>query len=69
VKMLRRDIPIFKIMVTGIDSVTLDNLNRDGMQVKVYDLNGRRVNSAARGIYIIRITADGVTTTHKVAVK
>lgn len=69
VKMLRRDITIFKIMVTGIDSVTLDNLNRDGMQVKVYDLNGRRVNSAARGIYIIRITADGVTTTHKVAVK
>ena len=68
-KMLRRDITIFKIMVTGIDRVTLDDLNRAGVQMKVYDLNGRQVNSATQGVYIVRITTDGVTSTHKVAVK
>lgn len=68
-KMLRRDITIFKLMVTGIDRITLDDLNRAGVQVKVYDLNGRQVSQAEHGLFIVSITTDGVTTTHKVSVK
>ena len=69
VKMLKRDITIFKIMVTGVDDVTCDDLGKAGVQVKVYDLNGRQVNKAERGVYIVSVTADGVTTTRKVSVK
>lgn len=69
VKMLRRDITIFQIMVTGVDRITIDDLNRAGIEMKVYDLNGRQVNKATHGVYVIRITADGVTTTRKVTMK
>ncbi len=68
-KMLRRDITIFKIMVTGVDGVTLDDLSKAGVQVKVYDLNGRRVSKAMHGVFIVSVTTDGVTTAHKVSVK
>lgn len=68
-KMLRRDITIFKIMVTGVDGVTRDDLGKAGVQVKVYDLNGRQVSKAERGVYIVCVTADGVTTSRKVSVK
>ncbi len=68
-KMLRRDITIFKIMVTGVDGVTCDDLSKAGVQVKVYDLNGRQVSKAERGVYIICVTADGATTSRKVSMK
>lgn len=68
-KMLRRDITIFQIMVTGVDRITIDSLNKAGVQMKVYDLNGRQLNQAKHGVFIISVTTDGVTTSRKVSVK
>ncbi len=69
VKVLRRDIIIFQLMVTGVDRVTVDQLTKAGVRITLYDLNGRQIYSMTQGICIVRITADGVTTTHKVTVK
>lgn len=68
-KMLKRDIAIFQLMVTGINRVTLDQLEAAGARVRVYDLNGQAVERPVRGIYIVRMTIDGQTTTHKVTVR
>ncbi len=69
VKVLRRDIIIFQLMVTGVDRVVIDNLTKAGVTIKLYDLNGRRINQMERGVCIVCITTDGVTTAHKVCVK
>lgn len=69
VKMLRRDIAIFQLMVTGIDRVTLDRLQAAGARITVFDLSGHAVSKPTRGIYVVRMTIDGRTTTHKVTVK
>ena len=51
-KILRRDIDIFKIGMqeaVGIDEL----LMQYGSELKIYNLNGQRVNNPGRGIYIV----------------
>lgn len=68
-KMLKRDIEIFHLMVTGIDHISIDNLRVQGVTMQFFDLNGRQVIRPDHGIYVVRITTDGKTITRKVSVK
>ena len=68
VKLLRRDIALFKGLSDGVEL-----LNSDVASIQLYDLNGRPVTSSrrhlTRGTYIMKVTAGDKNVTRKITVR
>ena len=68
VKLLRRDIALFKGLSDGVEL-----LNSDVASIQLYDLNGRPVTSSrrhlTRGTYIMKVTAGDKNITRKITVR
>ena len=68
VKLLRRDIALFKGLSDGVEL-----LNSDVASIQLYDLNGRPVTSSRRHLtrdtYIMKVTAGDKNVTRKITVR
>ena len=68
VKLLRRDIALFKGLSDGVEL-----LNSDVASIQLYDLNGRPVTSSrrhrTRDTYIMKVTAGDKNVTRKITVR
>ncbi len=68
VKLLRRDIALFKGLSDGIE-----DLNSESAVIRIYDLNGRRMTQARRnlspGTYVVIVEAGGMQVRRKMTVR
>lgn len=67
VKLLRRDIALFRNLADGVDAIDGEPLN-----ISIYDLNGRLVKTArrhlAKGVYMMVVKTGDKTVTKKISV-
>lgn len=69
-KLLRRDIALFKNVITGIDALTAGHA--DGVKVRIFTAGGQAVSATRHlpaGIYVVRYEAAGKAVTRTVVVK